>query len=49
MKLYDAIVAAFTKKFGRKPNPIEFAHNIPKNAKDSDAMAAMVAMMEDES
>lgn len=49
MKLYDEIVAAFIKKFGHKPNPIDFAHNIPKSANDSDVMAAMVRMMEDKS
>ena len=49
MQLYDAIISAFKKQFGRKPNPIEFAHNIPTSASDSDAMLAMVRMMEDKS
>jgi hypothetical protein len=39
-------LARWRGEVGGEPTPLDFAHNIPPNASDSDAMAAMVEFME---
>jgi hypothetical protein len=41
-----SFVDRFAKEEGREPNPLEVAHNLPRNMSDGDAMTVMVRFME---